>query len=278
MARTSSSRPTRGARRRGGGASGLNSWIICGLDLVTLHATDQGRGLGDLEVANASLSGAGADTNCQSDFDPYHLAYCRAVGAGVTVVVAAGNNAQNAANVAPATYSEVITVSALADADGRPGSLGPATSAGADDSLATFSNFGADINIAAPGVDILSTVPTGPCELCNPSGYRQLSGTSMAAPHVAGAAALHLATHPNAAPEQVKTALLNTREVVALPGDPDGINEGVLRVADEPAPSPPPPPTVDPAPAIDGGTFTSKSTKKDKKKQKKHKTKHKKKR
>jgi subtilisin len=223
-----------------GGATGLNSWIICGLDLVTHYATPQADGLGDIEVANASLGAPGTDSNCQTDADPYHQAYCRAVAAGVTVVVSAMNDHQNAANVVPATFAEVITVSALADSDGKPGGLGPATSRGPDDTLATFSNFGADINIAAPGVDILSTVPTGACQHCNPTGFGEMSGTSMASPHVAGAAALMLAAHPGTPPAQVKTFLLAAREVVALPGDPDGIAEGVLRVATEPTTGPPP--------------------------------------
>ena len=223
-----------------GGAGGMTSWLICGLDIVRQHAVPQADGLGDIEVANASFGSAGNDSNCQTQVDAYHWAFCKVVAAGVTVVVAAMNDAQDAANVVPATYEEVITVSALADSDGRPGGLGPATSAGRDDSLATFSNFGAEINIAAPGVDILSTVPTGPCELCDPSGYKRLNGTSMASPHVAGAAALYLATHPGASPAQVKNELINSRERIALPGDPDGIAEGVLYVGDGAAPPPPP--------------------------------------
>ena len=100
----------------------MSSWVMCGLDLVTQYATDQGDGLGDIEVANASLGGIGTDSNCQIDFnDLFHQAFCRTVAAGVPVVVAAMNNAQDAANGTPATYEEVITVSALADSDGRPG-------------------------------------------------------------------------------------------------------------------------------------------------------------
>jgi subtilisin family serine protease len=144
------------------------------------------------------------------------------------VVVAAGNSAVNAASAVPATYEEVITVSALADSDGEPGADGPATSRGPDDSLANFSNWGADVDIAAPGVDILSTVPTGSCAICDPTGYMAISGTSMASPHVAGAAALYLAANPGSTPAQVKAAILAAREAVALPNDPDGINEGVL--------------------------------------------------
>ncbi|MGB5049071.1 MAG: CARDB domain-containing protein, partial [Caldilineaceae bacterium] len=60
-----------------------------------------------------------------------------------------------------------------------------------EDKYASFSNYGADwVDLAAPGVNILSTVPTGRCAMCDPSGYRAANGTSMAAPHVTGAAAL----------------------------------------------------------------------------------------
>jgi len=210
---------------------GLDSWIICGLDLVTQYATDQGDGYGDIEVANMSLGGGGTDGPCTPGSpDLEHVAICQTVAAGVTVVVAAGNEHDNAANHVPAAYDQVITVSALADSDGAPGGVGPATSRGPDDTLATFSNFGADVDLAAPGVDIRSTVPSGICEICDPSGYASISGTSMASPHVAGAAALYKATHPAASPAQVKTALLNARDNVAIPGDPDGINEGILHV------------------------------------------------
>jgi subtilisin len=229
----------------------LTSWVICGLDLVTQYATDQGDGLGDIEVANASLGGNGADSNCRTDVnDLFHQAFCRTVAAGVPVVVAAMNNAVDAANGTPATYDEVITVSALTDSDGRPGGQGPVTPRGPDESLASFSNFGADVDIAAPGVGILSTVPSGGCvgALCNPTGYGLSDGTSMAAPHVAGAAALYIAKHPGATPAQVKSALLSNREQIALINDRDGINEGVLRVAGGPVVNLPPDDEVTPPP------------------------------
>jgi subtilisin family serine protease len=210
------------------------SWIICGLDLVTKYATDQGDGYGDIEVANVSLGRSGSDSNCATDLnDLFHQAFCRAVAAGVTVAVAAGNDSRDAALDVPAAYDEVLTVSALADSDGQPGGGGPDTVWGPDDTLAEFSNFGADVDLAAPGVSILSTVPRACFDLCRPSGYRHLSGTSMAAPHVAGAAALYRATHPGATPAQVKAALLAARETIHLPGDPDGIDEGVLYVGAE---------------------------------------------
>jgi subtilisin family serine protease len=182
-------------------------------------------------VANVSLGKSRTDSDCATDLnDLFHQAFCRVVAAGVTVAVAAGNDSHDAALEVPAAYDEVITVSALADSDGQPGGTGPDTTSGPDDILAPFSNFGADVDLAAPGVDILSTVPTGWCDLCRSSGYRFLSGTSMATPHVAGAAALYLATHPGATPAQVKAALLAAREAIHLSGDPDGIDEGVLNV------------------------------------------------
>lgn len=197
--------------------SGLSSWIICGLDLVARYASDQGDGLGTIEVANLSLGGGGSDSDCATALtDLYHQAFCRVVAAGVTVVVAAGNEHKDASTTVPATYHEVITVAALADSNGQGPPPGPPTSRGNDETLATFSNFGADVDIAAPGVDILSNVPTGSCEICDPSGLLSISGTSMASPHVAGAAALYLATHAGTSPANVKTALQTAGESATL--------------------------------------------------------------
>src|SRR4029079_10876717 len=133
--------------------------------------------------------------------DPEHKAICNAVARGVTFAVAAGNDGLNAANTVPASYDEVITVSALADFNGQPGGGAAATCrSDVDDTFADFSNYGPDVDIIAPGVCIYSTWKGG--------GYNTISGTSMASPHVAGAAALYKSTHPGASPQQVKDALI----------------------------------------------------------------------
>jgi subtilisin len=175
--------------------SGTRSSIICGVDWVTANRAT-------IEVANMSLGGSGTEPSragCSTG-DSYHDAICRSVQAGVTYVVAAGNSSVDAATAVPAAYDEVITVSALADFDGRPGGAASATCrADQDDTLADFSNYGADVDLIAPGVCINSTWMGG--------GYNTISGTSMASPHVAGAAALVKSADPTATPAAVKAAL-----------------------------------------------------------------------
>jgi len=174
--------------------SGTTSSIICGIDWVTANAST-------IEVANMSLGGQGFDSSCGGS-DTYHNAICKSVNAGVTYAVAAGNSSQNAQFYRPATYAEVITVSALADFNGQPGGGAASTCrTDVDDTFANFSNYGSDVDLIAPGVCIYSTYKDG--------GYSTSSGTSMASPHVAGAAALYKANNPSATPAQVKTALQN---------------------------------------------------------------------
>ncbi|MCM2579052.1 S8 family peptidase [Streptomyces meridianus] len=199
--------------------SGTWSDVICGIDYVTAHADE-------IEVANMSLGGAGTDSVCGTNQDAMHEAMCNSVAAGVTYAVAAGNETDDAANHTPAAYDEVITVSALADFNGQPGGGAAATCrSDVDDTIADFSNYGADVDIMAPGVCIESTWKGG--------AYNTISGTSMATPHVAGAAALYRATHPSASPSTVKSALqtAGTTNYSWPAGDPDGIQEKLLNVS-----------------------------------------------
>ena len=198
-------------------SQGSGSWssIICGIDWVTARAST-------IEVANMSLGGTGRDTGCNDG--GMHAAICRSVNAGVTYAVAAGNESDNAANHVPAAYDEVITVSALADFNGVAGGGAAASCrSDVDDTFADFSNYGADVDIIAPGVCILSTWRGG--------GYTTISGTSMAAPHVAGAVALYKAANPSARPATVKTALQSAGTTNWITStDPDRAPERLLNV------------------------------------------------
>ena len=216
-------------------ANGTTRELLCGIDWVTSTRTDSDP-RNDIDVANLSLGGVGTDDgHCgQSDKDILHQAVCKSVGEGVTYVVAAGNDHEDASNLVPAAYGEVITVSALADSDGKPGGTGgsPSCRADEDDTLANFSNYGPAIDLIAPGVCIYSTVPVDSTALGQTGGYGTLTGTSFAAPHVAGAAALWISKHRGATPAEVRRALIaagnydwDNRD------DPDGIKEPLLDVS-----------------------------------------------
>ena len=146
------------------------------------------------EVINMSLGGGGS---CSAT---YQNAINGAVGRGTTVVVAAGNEGSNVSGSVPANCANVIAVAAT-------------TSTGAK---ASFSNYGAGIDISAPGQAILSTLNTG-TTVPGSASYASYNGTSMAAPHVAGVVALMQAAAPSAlTPSQVETIIKNTAR--ALPG------------------------------------------------------------
>jgi subtilisin family serine protease len=151
--------------------AGTTSALIAALNYVAAN-------FDKIAVANMSLGGAFSQA--------VNDATTACVQKGVVMVAAAGNSAKDASGFSPASAPGVICVGAYADSDGLPGGKGPAVSTGeADDTFATsFSNFGNRVDVIAPGCDILSTYPT------NKGSYATLSGTSQAAPHVSGLAAV----------------------------------------------------------------------------------------
>ena len=250
--------------------TGTLAGLICGIDWVAANAKEQG-----IKVANMSVGSAGpVPTACAVTLDPEYQAICRATGAGVTVVAAAGNSAvafDGLRATIPAAYPEVLTVTAMSDSDGQDGAAGPALPcrlSELDDRAARYSNFAATSRgnahtIAAPGTCITSDARAG--------GTAVLSGTSMAAPHVAGSVALCLGTEATPGP----CAGLTPGEII------DRMRaDAAAHSADVPAfgflgdlltplvgrfygslvwdgfvpPPPPPPPAPDPTPADPGTT------------------------
>lgn len=223
--------------------SGYTSWIIAGVDWVTARAAT-------IEVANMSLGGSGYTAS-------YHTAVANSVAKGIVYTVAAGNEKRDvygpdlkfgtSDDTQPAAFPEVSTISALADADGAPGGLATTSTSfsncteNKDDSFACFSNFsavatnnpvtssGAKIDLMLPGYRIYSTYKSG--------GYATVSGTSQAAPHAAGLAALYIAANGRAtsasAVYSVRQALINMGESQTGPNgltthdDPD-VNKELL--------------------------------------------------
>ena len=198
--------------------SGYTSWIVAGIDWVTARAAT-------IEVANMSLG-------CECYSEAQDKAITNSVAKGVTYAVAAGNSDKDAATFSPANHPDVITVSALADFDGAEGRLvtsvtsPPYCRVDEDDTLANFSNFGAQVEIAAPGVCILSTWPGG--------GYNTISGTSMASPHVAGAAALLASTRSTASKadtEAIEKLLVDNGNLDWTDDSGDPLHEKLLDVS-----------------------------------------------
>ena len=201
--------------------------LLCGIDWVTVHAAT-------IEVANMSLSGRiteeiGCEPTPRGN-DPIHTYICRSVAAGVTYVAAAGNDSLDTDLEIPATYEQVIAVSAIADFDGRPGGLAgtqpictPDEPGERDDTFAFFSNFGQDIDISAPGVCIDSIRPGWDLQ----RGRRNELLRALCR----GRGGSLQGQEPVRITAQVRQALISRREKGPIPDDPDRYNEGILNVA-----------------------------------------------
>ncbi|MET9867854.1 S8 family serine peptidase, partial [Streptomyces sp. NPDC006386] len=172
-----------GVRVLNNSGQGTTAQVVAGIDWVARNAVKPA-------VANMSLGGPG-DTAIDT-------AVRNAITSGVTFVVAAGNESTNASTRSPARVTEAVTVGATTSGDAK----------------ASYSNYGSVLDLFAPGSSITSAWSTGD------SATNTISGTSMASPHVAGAAALYLAGNPAATPAQVSSALTSaaTTGVVTSPG------------------------------------------------------------
>jgi len=200
--------------------SGSNAGVIAGVDWVTANAIKPA-------VANMSLGGG---VNASLD-----TAVANSIASGVTYAVAAGNgdifgNPANACNFSPARTPTAITVGATQS----------------NDASASFSNFGTCLDIWAPGVGITSSW------LTNDTATNTISGTSMASPHVAGAAAVYLSANPNATPQQVRDALVNAAASGKVTNPGAGSPNKLLQITGtggpDPSPTPTPTPTGTPTP------------------------------
>jgi subtilisin len=167
-------------------ANGSGSWSAVASGIV--WATRNNMDVISMSLGGTSFSQAVAD------------AVQAASAAGVLVVSAAGNSGCCDTVLYPAKLPESMAIAAV----------------DANDQRASFSSTGPEVDVAAPGVAILSTVPTGSCKLCDPSGYRTLSGTSMATPHVSGTGALLMSRGFTAA--QAWTQMSGTATDLGFPG------------------------------------------------------------
>ncbi|MGH9776897.1 MAG: S8 family serine peptidase [Candidatus Acidiferrales bacterium] len=229
--------------------SGYFTDITAGVDYVrglNLNASTR------VHVANMSLGArCSVCTDNSSDLTvrAFHDAVRALVNSGTTLVVSAGNDGADAFDTVPASFDEVITVSAISDSDGQPGGLGPSqqlTSGPpmADDSFAWFSNFGPDVDVTGPGVLELSLNGSW-----MGTTTRISSGTSFSSPHAAGVAAMFYRHRIDSgqglpSPGVVRQALIETGEchegagsvfhgtvgcAEVWPGDPDGLKEPLVR-------------------------------------------------
>jgi uncharacterized protein YkwD len=204
--------------------SGSTSAVIRGVDFVTANATKPA-------VANMSLGG-GVSSALQQ-------AVQRSIAAGVTYVVAAGNSNRDACSTTPARVKQAITVGSTTSSDTR----------------SSFSNVGTCVDLFAPGSAIRSASSR------SDTASAVLSGTSMAAPHAAGVAALFLQTQRAATPAAVESALVKGAVANVLtgvgPGSPNlllQLPSGSGAPATPPVPSDDATPTPTPSPTSGNGS------------------------
>ncbi len=208
------------------------SWVLCGLDWVASQRDPHHRHRPLFEGATLSFSLGGssrgfiANRNCgHRPLDLVHQAVCRIERQGTILVAAAGNYGLKAATRRPAGYREVITVSAMADFDGKPGGKGrqsractPGSAPERDDRFASFSDYGVGVDLIAPGKCIWVA--------WHGKSYARVSGTSFAVPMVLGAALLYRRRYPDAGPNQVRQALIYSgRHDWRTGSDPDRMHE-----------------------------------------------------
>lgn len=186
--------------------SGTISGVIAGIDWITANRVLPA-------VANMSLSGGYSPSLNQ--------AVANAVAAGITYAVAAGNSGGDACAASPASEPSALTVAATDQSD----------------YFASFSNYGGCVDLDAPGVDITSDW------IGSNVATNTVSGTSMAAPHVAGAAALYLAVAPSASPSDVAAALITNASNNQISSTPQGTPNLLLYTSfiGSGTPMPPPP-------------------------------------